>query len=138
MDIYERKEKTWAPIPEKTEQVGKVVLDSAFTVHKALGPGLLETAYEACLAYEIRKNGLSAESQVALPVVYGDVQVEAGFRLDLLVDQCVIVEVKSVENLNRLHEAQLLTYLRLSGIRLDYFINFNTTMLKNGIKRLIL
>lgn len=138
MDNDDRSRKTWLPIPEKTEHVGKVVLDSAFTVHTSLGPGLLEAAYVACLAYEIRKYGLTVDNQVSLPVYYGDVQVEAGFRLDLLVDQCVIVEVKSVENLNRLHQAQILTYLRLSGLRLGYLINFNTTMLKNGIKSLVL
>lgn len=126
------------PIPMETERVGKIVLDSAFKVHSGLGPGLLESVYEACLAYEIRRNDILVETQVLLPVFYQGISVEAGLRLDLFVDNCVLVEIKSVEKWNQLYEAQLLTYLKMSGVRLGYIINFNVFRLKEGIKRMVL
>ena len=122
----------------ETERVGKIVLDSAFKVHSGLGPGLLESVYEACLAYEIRRNDILVETQVLLPVFYQGISVEAGLRLDLFVDNCVLVEIKSVEKWNQLYEAQLLTYLKMSGVRLGYIINFNVFRLKEGIKRMVL
>jgi GxxExxY protein len=128
---------THRPVPEDVEQVGKTVLDAAFKVHTTLGPGLLESVYEACLAYEIRKSGLSVDTQVTLPVVYDDVKVDAGLRLDVLVENCVIVELKSVENMNPVYEAQLITYLKLTGIRLGYLINFNVSHLRDGFKRMV-
>ncbi len=129
--------KIFAPVPPNVERVGKVVLDAAFKVHTALGPGLLESVYETCTAFETRESGLQVATQVALPVVYKDIQMDAGLRLDMLVENCVIVEFKSVENMNPIYEAQLLTYLKLTGIRLGFLINFNVVHLKNGIKRMV-
>lgn len=126
------------PVPVKTERVGEIILDSAFKVHAELGPGLLESVYEACLAYEIRRNDILVETQVLLPVLYQGIRVEAGLRLDLFVDNCVLVEIKSVEKWNQLYEAQLLTYLKMSGVRLGFIINFNAFRLKEGIKRMVL
>jgi len=125
-------------IPLEIETVGKKVLDAAYTIHTALGPGLLESVYEACLAYEARKNQVKVETQVALPVRYKDVFVETGLRLDLWAEQSVIVEIKAVEKMNPLYEAQLLTYLKMTGCRLGFLINFNVTHLKDGIKRIVL
>ena len=125
-------------IPLEIETVGKKVLDAAYTIHTALGPGLLESVYETCLAYEARKNQVKVETQVALPVRYKDVFVETGLRLDLWAEQSVIVEIKTVEKMNPLYEAQLLTYLKMTGCRLGFLINFNVTHLKDGIKRIVL
>ena len=125
------------PIPAEVELVGTKVLDAAFKVHTVLGPGLLESVYEACLAYEIRKSGLTVETQLALPVIYESVHVDAGLRMDMLIDKCVIVELKSVETMNPIYEAQLLTYLKLTNIRLGYLINFNVPHLRDGFKRMV-
>ena len=125
------------PIPPEVERVGKIVLDSAFRVHSALGPGLLESVYETCLAYEIRQRDVSVETQAVFPIVYRDVRIESGLRLDMLVDDCIIVEIKSVERWNAIYEAQLLTYLKLSKIRLGFLINFNILHLKDGIRRMV-
>ena len=124
-------------IPDKVEMVGKCILDSAFKVHSALGPGLLESAYEACLAYEIMENHLQVQTQISLPISYQKITIEAGYRIDMLVENCVIVELKAVERLIPLYEAQILTYMKLSSIRLGYILNFNTTRLKYGIRRLV-
>ena len=129
--------RVYAPIPPEVEKVGKAVLDAAFKVHTALGPGLLESVYETTLAYEIRKGGLLVETQVAMPIVYDNTKLESGLRLDMLVEKCVIVELKSVEKMNPVYEAQLMTYLRLSNIRLGFLINFNVPHLKEGIKRMV-
>jgi GxxExxY protein len=126
------------PIPLEVEAIGKKVLDAAYTVHSALGPGLLETVYEACAAYEIQKQRLKAETQVVVPVKYQSVFVETGLRLDIWVEKSVIVECKAVEKMNPLYEAQLLTYLKITGCRLGYLINFNVKHLKDGIKRIVL
>ena len=132
-------EKTiYAPIPAGVERIGKAVLDAAFRVHSALGPGLLESVYEACLAYELRQAGQEVQTQLALPVSYRTVQVDAGLRLDMLVGKVVIVELKAVETLNPVYKAQLLTYLRLTGFRLGFLINFNVAHLRDGIKRIVL
>ena len=112
------------------------IVDAAMHVHSALGPGLLESAYEACLAHELRTRGLCVSTQVALPVRYEDVQVDAGYRIDLLVEDSVIVELKSVDKIAPIHEAQLLTYLKLSDKRVGLLINFNVLHLKDGIKRM--
>lgn len=127
----------FAPISPKVEQVGKAVLDAAFKIHTALGPGLLESVYETTHAYELRKSGLAVATQVSLPVIYDGQQLESGFRLDLLVEKCVIVELKSVETMNPVYEAQIMTYLRLSNLRLGFLINFNVKRLKDGIKRFV-
>jgi GxxExxY protein len=127
----------FAPISPEVEQVGKAVLDAAFKVHTALGPGLLESVYETTQAYELRKSGLVVATQVSLPVTYDGQQLESGFRLDMLVEKCVIVELKSVETMNPVYEAQIMTYLRLSNVRLGFLINFNVKRLKDGIKRFV-
>jgi GxxExxY protein len=137
MDSRSHKARVFTSIPDKVEQVGKSVLDAAYRVHTALGPGLLESVYETCLAYEIREGGFLVETQVAVPVLYKDIRLEDGLRLDLLVEKCVIVEIKAVETMNPVFEAQLLTYLRLAGIRLGFLINFTVPHLKDGIKRMV-
>ncbi|WP_295437697.1 GxxExxY protein [uncultured Thiodictyon sp.] len=125
-------------IPVSTDDVARQIVDAAFKVHSTLGPGLLESVYEVCLAYELTKRGLEVSRQVALPVIYDGMQLDAGFRLDLLVCNCVIVELKVVELLLAIHKAQLLTYLKLSGYRLGFLINFNVPLIKDGIVRLAL
>ena len=129
--------KIYLPVPPSVERVGKAVLDAAFKVHTALGPGLLESVYETCTAFETRESGLQAATQVVLPVTYRDIKMDAGLRLDMLVEDCVIVEFKSVETMNPVYDAQLITYLKLTGIRLGFLINFNVVHLKDGIKRIV-
>jgi GxxExxY protein len=129
--------KQYAPISEGTEKVGKAVLDAAYKVHTALGPGLLESAYEAPMAYELRKNGLMVKTQVAVPVLYEGIELKTAFRIDMLVENCVVVELKAVETMNAIYEAQLLTYLRLSNNRLGFLINFYVRRLKYGVKRMV-
>ncbi len=121
---------------ELNEISGKVI-GAAIEVHQELGPGLLESAYEACLVYELRQRGVRVEQQVPQPVFYKGLQLECGYRLDLLVEDRVIVELKAVEAIVPIHEAQLLTYLKLRKLRLGLLINFNVPILKNGIKRLL-
>ena len=114
------------------------IIGAAIAVHRELGPGLLESAYEACLAFELAKRGLRVEQQKPLPVHYQGVDLDCGYRIDLLVEERVIVELKAVERLEPIHNAQLLSYLKLSGLRLGLLINFNVLVLKNGIKRIAL
>ena len=118
-------------------KITDTIIGSAIDVHRELGPGLLETAYEACLAFELADRGLSIERQKALPIVYRDVRLDCGYRLDLLVENKVIVELKAVERVEPIHTAQLLSYLKLSGCKLGLLINFNVKVLKNGIRRII-
>ena len=118
-------------------EISKVIFDSALKVHKNLGPGLLESAYEECLFYELRKSGLNVVKQKPLPLVYEEVNLEIGYRLDLLVENKVIIEVKAVEALNDVHLAQILTYLKLSDCKLGLLINFNVALIKNGIRRVV-
>ncbi len=118
-------------------QIGTIIVDCAFQVHQALGPGLLESTYEACLVYELQQAGLKAEAQKALPVVYKDVTLDVGYRVDILVEDKVIIENKSVAELNDVHTAQILSYLKLSGCKLGYLINFNVSLIKYGINRLV-
>jgi GxxExxY protein len=124
-------------LPIKTELVGEKVLDAAFKIHTALGPGLLESVYEACLAYELRKCGMEVETQVSLPVIYDNVKVDAGLRMDMVVEKSVIVELKSIETMNPVYEAQLITYLKLAKMHLGYLINFNVPHLRDGFKRMV-
>lgn len=112
-------------------------MDAAFKVHTVLGPGLLEAVYETAMLHVLRKSGLLVETQVNLPIMFEGEILESGLRLDMRVEKCVIVELKSVETMNPVYEAQLMTYLRLSGIRLGFLINFNNSHLKEGIKRMI-
>jgi GxxExxY protein len=127
--------KLFQPIPLDVERVGKTVLDAAYRVHSALGPGLLESVYEIALTHVLRKNNMVVDTQVLLPIMFEGEQLESGLRLDMCVQNCVIVELKAVETMNPVYEAQLMTYLRLSGIRLGFLINFNVPHLKDGIKR---
>jgi GxxExxY protein len=129
--------KLFADIPQRTEEVTKMVLDAAFKVHTSLGPGLLESVYETCLAYELKANGLMVETQITLPLVYEGMNIDSGFRLDLLVDKCVIVVIKAVGNMIPLYQAQLLTYLKLTKTRVGLLINFNTIHLRDGVTRLV-
>lgn len=116
-------------------EISKIILDAAFKVHKSLGPGLLESAYEECLFYELKKSNLMVEKQKAVPLVYEEVKLECGYRLDIIVENKVIIEIKAVEALNDVHLAQILTYLKLTDCKLGLLINFNVSLLKNGIKR---
>ena len=118
-------------------EISKVVFDAALKIHKALGPGLLENAYEECLYYELKKSGLLIEKQKELPLIYETVQLDVGYRVDLMIENKFIVEVKAVEELNDIHMAQILTYLKLSGCKLGMLINFNVDLIKNGVKRVI-
>lgn len=118
-------------------ELSKIILDAAFRVHSAIGPGLLESAYEACLAYDLRSEGLNVLTQVPLPLIYREIKLEIGYRLDLLVEDMVIVELKSVDTLAPIHQAQLLSHLKLSGKRLGILINFNVVHLRDGIKRVV-
>ena len=118
-------------------EIGKIVLGAALRVHTALGPGLLESAYEICLAHEIVKHGLSIKQQVLLPVHYDGLELDAGYRLDLLIHNKVIVELKAVEKLLPIHTAQLLSYLKLSRLTLGYLLNFNVVHMRDGIKRMV-
>ena len=117
--------------------IAKIVFESALKVHQILGPGLLESAYEECLFYELKKFNLKVEKQKQLPLVYKEVKLDAGYRIDIIIEDKFIVEIKSVEELNDVHLAQLLTYLRLSNCKLGLLINFNVNLLKNGVKRVI-
>ena len=118
-------------------EISKTIIGCAIEVHKHLGPGLLESSYEVCLVYELEKKGLKVVQQQALPVVYKEVQLNAGYRIDLLVENKVIVELKSVEILAPIHTAQVLTYLKLKDLKLGLLINFNSVLLKDGVKRVI-
>jgi GxxExxY protein len=122
---------------ERLNKITESIIGAAIRVHRALGPGLLESAYVACLAYELAKRGLVVEQQKAVPLIYEEVKLECGYRMDLLVEHSVVVEVKSVDVLAPIHEAQVLSYLRLSGCNLALLINFNVTVLKDGIRRFI-
>ncbi len=119
------------------DEVARQIVDSAFAVHKALGAGLLEFVYEQCLAYELTSRKFEAARQVQLPITYRGIRMDAGFRLDLLVNDIVIVEIKSIERILPIHEAQLLTYLKLSGKQLGLLVNFNVPKIKDGIRRFI-
>jgi GxxExxY protein len=116
-------------------EITQRIIGCAFRVHTELGPGLLESAYEACLCYELVQAGLTVERQKALPLVYYDVQLDAGYRIDLLVEKVIVVEIKAVDTFNDVHLAQILTYLKLSKCRIGLLINFNVKSLKDGIKR---
>lgn len=124
-------------LPAETEHLAKAVVDAAYAIHSSLGPGLLESVYEKCLAHELRKRGIATETQKPFPVVYDDIQLEAALRVDLLGDKQLVVEVKAVEQMNRVFRAQTLTYLKLTGLRLGLLINFNVCLIKNGIERVI-
>ena len=122
----------------ETNQITREIIDSAYKVHSALGPGLLESAYRKCLVYELKKKGLFVEEEKPLPLIYDDIKLELGYRIDILVEKKVVVELKTVDFFNEVHFAQVLTYLRLSENNIGLLINFYTRRLKDGIKRIIL
>ncbi len=117
--------------------IGEIIIGAAMKVHTALGPGLLESAYEACLAYELEKLSLDVKQQLPLPLVYDGVKLEVGYKLDLLVNSSVVLELKAVEKVLPIHTAQLLSYLKLSGYRVGYLLNFNVVSMRDGIKRVV-
>lgn len=127
----------YAPVPVETERVGKLVLDAAYKVHTILGPGLLESVYRKTMKHVLITGGTPAETEVDLPILFEGIDIESGLRIDLLVAKCVIAELKSVEKMNPVFDAQLITYLRLSQVRLGFLINFNVPHLKDGIKRIV-
>lgn len=114
------------------------IIGCAIEVHKSLGPGLLESAYEECLSYELMQNGLNIERQKAVPVIFKEVKLDCGYRIDILVEDKIIIELKSVEALAPIHEAQILTYMKFAEIKIGLLINFNVTKVKNGIKRFVM
>jgi GxxExxY protein len=122
---------------KQLDRISEQIIGAAIDVHRALGPGLLESAYEACLAFELVSRGLKIEQQRALPVTYRDVKLDCGYRLDLIVEKSVAIELKAVDQLLPIHKAQLLSYLKLSGLKVGLLINFHTKLLKDGVVRLV-
>lgn len=118
-------------------EISKIVFVAALRVHRNLGPGLLESSYEACLFHELKKSGLKVEKQKALPLIYEDVELEVGYRLDIIIENKVIVELKAVKELNDVHLAQVMTYLKLTNCKLGMLINFNVVLIKDGIRRVV-
>ena len=125
------------PIDERNEHFATLIVDAAYTVHKNLGPGLLEKVYEVCLCHELAKRGLAYRRQLDIPIVYDNLTFEEGLRLDILVEDCIICELKAVDNINPVWEAQVLSHLKLTGKRLGFLINFNVVKIKDGIKRYV-
>jgi len=123
--------------PTSLNTISGVVVDASLKVHRALGPGLLESAYHACLLYELRKRGLAVDSQVEMPIRYDDILIDTAFRIDMWVEKAVVVELKALPRIHPVHEAQLLSYLRLSGSRLGLLINFHSVLLRDGITRIV-
>jgi len=122
---------------DRLDSITRRIIGAAIEVHRRLGPGLLESAYQTCLVFELRQMGLKIEEQKPLPVVYRDVKLDCGYRLDLVVEDSVVVEIKAVDQLAPIHDAQLLSYLRLSGMRVGLLVNFHVRVLKNGLKRIV-
>ena len=122
---------------DRLDQITRRIIGAAIEVHKALGPGLLESAYQACLAFELRERGLRVQEQEPLPVVYKSIHLDCGYRMDLVVEESIVVEIKAVEQLAPIHQAQLLSYLRISGKRVGLLINFHARFLKQGLKRIV-
>lgn len=128
----------YAPLSDEEEHIARAIVDAAYAVHSALGPGLLENIYEVCFCHELTKRGLSYRRQVVVPIVYDGITFDEGLRLDVLVEELVICELKAAEAMNPLFIAQLLTQLKLTGKRLGFLINFNVPLIKHGIKRIVL
>jgi GxxExxY protein len=122
---------------EEKDEIGSQIVDAVLKVHQALGPGLLESAYQVCLAHELRKRGLKVECEVYLPVVYDGIFIDAGYRIDMLVEDCIIIENKAVAAILPIHEAQMLTYMKLRDCTLGFLINWNVHLIKHGIKRMV-
>ena len=119
------------------EEVASTIVDAAIKVHRALGPGLLESAYQKCLAYELNKRGLHVDCEVTMPVFYDGIKIDVGYRVDMIVENCIVIENKTVDQLAPIHEAQLLTYLKLGDYNLGFLLNWNSTLIKLGIKRVV-
>ncbi len=119
------------------EEIATIIVDAAIMVHRSLGPGLLESAYQQCFSYELRKRGLNVICEVQLPIVYDGQQIDAGYRIDMLVENCIIIENKTVKKILPIHEAQLLTYLKLRKLQLGFLLNWNSRLMKHGIKRMV-
>lgn len=125
-------------LPATVERLAENVVDAGLKVHRTLGPGLLESAYEHCLAHELTTRGIGLRRQAPLPIIYDGVRLDVGYRLDIVVANCIVIEVKAIDSLTRLHETQVLTYLKLSGCRLGFLMNFNVVLFKQGLRRLVL
>jgi GxxExxY protein len=119
----------------ETNQITEIIIGCAINVHKCLGPGLLESAYEECMVFELKNAGLKIERQKSIPVIYKEIKLDCGYRIDILVENTVLIELKTVDAFNPVHEAQILTYMKFSEKRTGLLINFNVTLLKNGLKR---
>jgi len=126
-----------SPLPSELEDLARALVDAAFKVHQALGPGLLESVYQTCLCIELDKRGIAYETQAPISLVYEGVRIDAALRLDLLVEKSIILELKAVDKILPIHQSQLLTYLKLSDLRLGLLINFNVEVFKDGIRRII-
>ena len=137
-DTETQRETQRDPIPDAVNETSGVVVDAAFQVHKTLGPGLLESVYEECLLYELTNHGLDVRRQVQVPLIYKELQFDCGFRIDILVSDEVVVEIKAVDAVLPVHLAQILTYLKITEKRVGLLINFNKTKIKNGIHRFVL
>ncbi len=130
--------KHYESLPKETEEIASKTIDSAIAVHRALGPGLLEKVYEVCLCHELEKRNLKFERQANVPIVYDGISFEEGYRIDILVEDQIIIELKAAENFNPVWKAQVLSYLKVTGKRLGLLINFNVPLLKDGVQRVIL
>ncbi len=129
--------KQYIPISEEEEKIGKAIVNAAYTVHKELGPGLLEKVYEICFCHVLTKNGYQVRRQLNIPIIFDDLVFDEGLRLDVLVNDLVICELKAIETVNPVWEAQILSHLKLTGKRLGYLINFNVPLIKDGIRRFV-
>ena len=140
MSEYEINEQryNYVPLSEKEEKIGKGIVEAAFRVHKELGPGLLEKVYEVCFSHELKKMGFDVQRQVDIPIAYDGIKFDEGLRLDVLIENMVISELKAVDQVNPVWEAQIISHLKLTGLRLGYLINFNVPLIKQGIRRFIL
>lgn len=128
----------FSKLTDREEEIGKAVIGAALRIHKELGPGLLEKVYEFCLSHELKKSGYLVDRQVEVPIKYDGITFDEGLRLDLLIEAKVIIEIKAVDEINPVWQAQILSHLKLTGLRLGYLINFNVPLIKQGIKRIIL
>jgi len=119
------------------EEIAKKVVDAAIKVHTVLGPGLMESAYQKCMDYELKKDGLTVECEVLLPIIYDKIIIDAGYRIDMIIQGCIIIENKTVDKLMPIHEAQLLTYLKMKNVKIGFLLNWNVPRMKDGIKRMV-
>ena len=127
----------FSPVPEHMEKIARLIVDSAYKVHYHLGPGLLEKVYEICFCHELTKHGLSYQRQVDIPIIYDSITFDEGLRLDVLVENCIICELKAIETVNPVWEAQILSHLKLTGKKLGFLINFNVPKIKDGVRRFV-